>query len=133
MVTIEAGPEPKKYFLHKSYLTYYSEYFAKALNGTWTEAKDRVVPFVDNDPDVLGVFVDCLYTQRLPGIKDWASAVRGFEDIELSIVKTTVIGDRFLSPKFYRHVNNYLVDLRCDFGLAPLYSAVIYAFESLPS
>lgn len=103
-----------------------------------------MVTLIDIDPEVLDVFVDWLYTQRLPQLGGWTSAIKGMgtgkwevspriHAIALAMVKVLVFGDRFSSPKFYRHVNTYLVDWLCALKCPPPYPTVIYAFEHLPS
>jgi hypothetical protein len=52
IVTVEVGKEHVKYPLHKSVLVYHSEYFARALNGPWTEAEDRKVVLEDLEPGI---------------------------------------------------------------------------------
>ena len=40
----------KKYYLHKSLLVFHSEYFRKALQGSWKEAKEGIVRIDDIEP-----------------------------------------------------------------------------------
>lgn len=43
VVAVEVGPERVRHFVHKALLEEHSEYFKRALNGSWKEAEDRVV------------------------------------------------------------------------------------------
>lgn len=49
VVIVEVGPELKRYTVHKDLLTYHSEYFRKALRGSWKEAQEGVVSLKDAD------------------------------------------------------------------------------------
>jgi hypothetical protein len=42
-VTIEIGPDHEKYYIHRALLVRHSEYFAKALRGSWKEAQEGIV------------------------------------------------------------------------------------------
>jgi hypothetical protein len=52
VVVVEIGAERKKYHVHKALLVHHSEYFAKALNGSWKEAGEGVVKLEDVEPAV---------------------------------------------------------------------------------
>jgi hypothetical protein len=45
---------------------YYSEHFRKALSGPWKEAEELAIYLNDVEPAVFSMFVEWLYTQRLP-------------------------------------------------------------------
>jgi len=47
IVTVEIGPNGRKYYLHKALLVYHSEFFEKALQGTWLEAEEDIVRLTD--------------------------------------------------------------------------------------
>lgn len=42
-VAVEVGPERAKYYIHKGLLVEHSEYFQKALSGSWKEAEEKSV------------------------------------------------------------------------------------------
>jgi hypothetical protein len=46
-VTVEVGQTRKKYLLHRGIVCHHSEYFQKALSGSWKEAQDGVVILED--------------------------------------------------------------------------------------
>lgn len=46
-------------------MTHYSEYFSKALNGAWKEAKDKIIRLTDIEPAIFGLLIEWLYTQNL--------------------------------------------------------------------
>jgi hypothetical protein len=53
LVTVEIGDEePKKYYIHRALLVHHSEYFRKALQGPWIEAKENRVVLKDVDEAV---------------------------------------------------------------------------------
>jgi len=77
-----------KHYIHKVLLEEHSEYFQKALNGPWKEAEDKVVilddvdchsckyvvtpPHCDElaDINLVSIFVNWLYTRKLPGLTE---------------------------------------------------------------
>jgi hypothetical protein len=46
-VTIKIGQTREPYLLHCAIVYYHSEYFQKALNGSWKEAQDGVMVLED--------------------------------------------------------------------------------------
>lgn len=136
-MTIEAGPDRKKYLLHKAFLTHYSEYFRNALKGPWKEAEEGVIPLEDIDLGVLNIFTNWLYTQEPPVGRDWCVVADIQDDMRstamtsLLMCKAVAFGDRFMAPKFYRDVNNRLA--KRFHKQPPHYSTIIYAFENMPA
>lgn len=49
VIVVEVGPERVKHFVRKTVLEEHSEYFKRALNGSWKEADDKVVCLDDVD------------------------------------------------------------------------------------
>jgi hypothetical protein len=49
VIRIEVGPERTQYFVHPSLLAQHSEYFKRAMNGSWKEAEERVIRLDDVD------------------------------------------------------------------------------------
>ncbi|KAF2872412.1 hypothetical protein BDV95DRAFT_606028 [Massariosphaeria phaeospora] len=140
-VTIEVGTgtEKTKYRPHKSFLIHYSEYFRKALSGSWKEAEDGVITLEDVEPAVFNMFVDWLYTQKLPaGIEAWYQSSDTPEDVddmvgmEVLRIKLYVFADRFIVPILRTTLNRLIVaDTTCR--LAPFPDVTSYAFENLPT
>ncbi|RYO32488.1 hypothetical protein AA0111_g4571 [Alternaria arborescens] len=64
-IIVEVGPDRRKYHVQKAFLTHYSEYFSKALNGAWKEAKDKIIRLIDIEPAIFGLLIEWLYTQNL--------------------------------------------------------------------
>lgn len=50
IVVVEIGTEQREYHVHKALLTHHSEYFRRALSGSWKEAQEGVIPLHDIDP-----------------------------------------------------------------------------------
>ena len=81
---LRIGDEPTSYTMHESLLVNHSEYFKNALNGSWKESKDGVIPLEDVDCNTcaahtsatagaekkltkaVDIFVDWLYTGQVP-------------------------------------------------------------------
>lgn len=131
-VTVVVGPERRKYVIHKTFLTHYSEYFNNALNGSWEEAEDRAITLHDIEPGIFNVFVDWLYSQNLPATdEDWSVVTETKPLRDLNMVKVCVFGDRFMVPKLLQDANNHYIDARIWHKRPPRYNTVIYAFNNL--
>lgn len=66
IITVKVGPSKKSFHSHKGVLSFYSGYFAAALNGNFAESKCGVVHLPDEDPKIFELLVNWLYTRRLP-------------------------------------------------------------------
>ncbi|KAF2127077.1 hypothetical protein P153DRAFT_432919 [Dothidotthia symphoricarpi CBS 119687] len=137
IVTIEIGPEHTKHLIHKALLIEHSEYFKKALNGPWKEAQNGAISLEDVDSGTFDIFVDWLYSQKLPATnRDWAFGVDESDNTivaharQLARIKAYTFGDRFLCLEFAKAVRNSLVDHLVT--QSPYYDVVIHAFTNLP-
>ncbi|KAI4652306.1 hypothetical protein J4E93_002505 [Alternaria ventricosa] len=133
-VIVEVGDTKTRYHVHRSLLVEHSEYFKKALHGPWKEAQDGVVTLEDVESSTFSIFVDWVYSQRLPkDDSEWCDEV---DDIrrpgraQLARTKALAFGDRMLSPLFYRMVRDSLIDHLIE--ETAYYEAVSYGFAHLP-
>ncbi|KAI2485654.1 BTB domain containing protein [Pyrenophora tritici-repentis] len=133
LVIVEVGAEKTKYTVHRSFLTEHSEYFRKALTGSWKEAQEGVVTLEDVDCDGFNIFVDWMYTRKLPRIPvkhDDSDDSDDLGDSNISMLKALVPGDRILALNFHRAVRDAIIEdliVNC-----PWYKAIIYGFANLP-
>ncbi|KAH7094575.1 hypothetical protein FB567DRAFT_600179 [Paraphoma chrysanthemicola] len=117
-VIIEIGPDRKKYYIHKALIVHHSEYFRKALQGTWKEAQEGVVRLEDVNHHVMNLFVEWLYTGKIPTEeKDWRRIVENnkpdtfWRQLKyVTLIEAYVFGDRFLIEPFRKQVNNAFSD-----------------------
>ena len=56
----------KDFVVHGSFPTTRSEFFRRVLNGNWQEAGTRVTNLPDDDPDIVTLYVNFIYTGQLP-------------------------------------------------------------------
>ena len=90
-------------------------------------------------PFLVGVFVDWLYTRKLPaGDKQWAEKQYQPHEganchlaLQIAIIKACVLADRILSPGFLRAVEYKLIDHFIVLETDASYTVIIYAFEHL--
>ncbi|KAF9693739.1 hypothetical protein EKO04_008149 [Ascochyta lentis] len=135
MVTVVLEPYATEYKVYKALLVEHSEYFRKALTGPWKEAEDRVFRIADVKSHTFDVFVDWLYTQRLPESRmHWCpDPDRGEQcnmQLGMAYVQAYVFGDRFQTLGFKDAVGQKLCD---DLDHSPpSYETVIYAYAHLP-
>ncbi|KAF1955497.1 hypothetical protein CC80DRAFT_474241 [Byssothecium circinans] len=144
VVTVDVGPENQKFHVYTKLLTSYSDYFAKTLSGDWKEAQDRTVQLPDIEPRVFELFIDWLYTQKLPTKRvEWVALegdLANLQDdcaehnrlIDMLQIKTYIFADRFLIPGFRCALHNSMADVLVRVGNPPYYDMIIYAFDNLP-
>jgi len=51
VVVVKVGPNSVQFHVHKPLLMHHSEYFRKALSGSWKEAEENVVTLKDVEPE----------------------------------------------------------------------------------
>ncbi|KAF2813060.1 uncharacterized protein BDZ99DRAFT_437889 [Mytilinidion resinicola] len=64
-VSINVGKQKKEFRVFKGLLTYYSSYFAAALNGSFKEGVTQVVELEEDKPEVFEAFKRWMYNRRL--------------------------------------------------------------------
>jgi hypothetical protein len=138
-VIVEIGPERVKYRILASFLIHYSEYFRRALAGAWKEASERVVVLgSDVKPCIFNLFIEWLYTQKLPASSpDWrriADLVHPYSvSTKLLRLKLYVFADRFVVPSLREQLNRAIVnDYDSDCPALEEYETINYAFHNLP-
>jgi hypothetical protein len=64
LLTIRVGKEPgqKDFVANESILTARSEFFRRAMNGSWEEAEIRVIKLPEDVPDVFANYLNFIYT-----------------------------------------------------------------------
>ena len=67
--TVLVGPNEAKFMLPKALLTDRGgDFFKKALNGSFAEATSSILPLPEDDPGAFKLFIEYLFTRRLPAI-----------------------------------------------------------------
>ena len=66
VATVVVGKEKKRFAVHETLLTHYSEFFRATLNGGFKEAEEKCVTLEDEDPIIFESFVYWLYHQKFP-------------------------------------------------------------------
>ncbi|RYN51240.1 hypothetical protein AA0114_g5620 [Alternaria tenuissima] len=132
-IIVEVGPDRRKYHVQKAFLTHYSEYFSKALNGAWKEAKDKIIRLTDIEPAIFGLFIEWLYTQNLPNL-----ITLNANKIDLSSrlwkIKLYIFADRFAVSRLRTALNLEIVKLTMPLHTSIWdYASIVYAFANLPS
>ncbi|KAF2117804.1 hypothetical protein BDV96DRAFT_597678 [Lophiotrema nucula] len=139
VILIEIGPDRVKYYVLKAFLTHYSQYFNKSLNGPWKEAEDRKIALPDVEPTVFNIFVNWLYTQAMPKSRSawfrvselsW-NPYETTKDLDLLMIKAYIFGDRFATPRFSQLVLDQFASHNICNGDTPWYSNIIYAYDNL--
>lgn len=99
----------------------------------------------DVEPRTFSVFVNWLYTGRLPNSDlEWdnpdidVSLLTGGKtnfhpDADMFTVEALIFGEQYSAPNFLKAVNNHSADESVKSGFTFFYNAVILAFKYLPS
>jgi hypothetical protein len=138
-VTIKIGPAPHTiYNVQTSFLTHHSDYFKGALQGSWKEAQENSITLEDVEQAEFNLFVEWMYTQRLPEAKDDWFVTSGTDTpgvwlykenaIDLLRMRLYVFADRFIVPLLFTQVRKEIVSLE-NIGT---HAVVELAFENLP-
>jgi len=138
MISVEVGPQHDEYKIHREVLVYHSEYFRAALQGCWTENKERKVIIEDLEPAAFNIFVDWLYTRRIPStVVAWGGSQEDGDNfsyscrVSLLFFQTYVLADRLGAQELLNAVNNWIVGYQAN--SSPWYDTVIYAFDNIPA
>jgi hypothetical protein len=138
-VTIEVGTERVKYQVSEAFLNHHSEYFKRALAGTWREASEHIVVLgSDVEPCIFNLFVEWLYTQTLPALPpDWRRVADPLHPFSVSVkmlrLKLYVFADRFIVPLLREQLNRAIVnDYDSDCPCLEEYETITYVFNNLP-
>ncbi|KAJ4324390.1 hypothetical protein N0V94_001287 [Neodidymelliopsis sp. IMI 364377] len=138
-VVIEVGPDRVLYCVRETFLSHYSEYFRRALAGAWREASERIIVLgSDVKPCIFNLFVEWLYTQKLPTLPpDWRRIADPLHPYSVSAkmlrLKLYVFADRFVVPLLREQLNRAIVnDYDSDCPALEEYETVNYAFHNLP-
>ena len=128
-----------KYHVSETFLNHHSEYFRRALAGTWREATERVIVLGDDvEPSVFNLFVEWLYMQALPVLSpDWRRIADPLHPYSISAkmlrLKLYVFADRFVVPFLRKQLNRAIVnDYDSDCPALEEYETITYAFSNLP-
>ncbi|KAG9672397.1 hypothetical protein KCU99_g6937, partial [Aureobasidium melanogenum] len=91
LVTIKVGSEKKKFAIHKDLLTFYSDFFRGAFNGSFIEAAEGKLSLPDVEVPIFDIFNQFLYTGRL-------ADGEGHTLRSITLINLWLFGDRFIVP-----------------------------------
>ncbi|KAF2035615.1 hypothetical protein EK21DRAFT_107137 [Setomelanomma holmii] len=129
-VIVRIGAEAKDYPLHQELLRYWSGYFRGALSGDWTETDDEVIHLEDVDIDAFQVFVDWLYTKRLPPcVYDLWKEGEKTPSVKFA---SYVLADRLLVAELKADLMDMIVHQFANKGIRPTPELIIHLFDNLP-
>ncbi|KAF2656850.1 hypothetical protein K491DRAFT_715066 [Lophiostoma macrostomum CBS 122681] len=141
-VTIEVGPDRRKYLVHKDLLTHHSEYFRRALKEPWKESDRNGVTVLDDvEPGVFNHFVEWLYLRETEKafetrgeLDEGSSTLRnGRQDYGGLVIKLYIFADRFGISQLQNFANNFLAYHLISDGHPQWYETITHAFENIPS
>lgn len=85
MVTIEVGIEKEHFVVHQSFLCAKSQYFSKALSGSFQESITRFVRLPDVSPIIFKIFVAWVYHDTLSYVpSDKKTIGEEFESLQIT-------------------------------------------------
>ncbi|KAF1362452.1 hypothetical protein EJ07DRAFT_77735, partial [Lizonia empirigonia] len=67
-VAIQVGSATNRraFLVHKSILTARSEFFCRALNGSWKESETKTVDLTEDVPETFDLYLNLVYKNQLP-------------------------------------------------------------------
>jgi hypothetical protein len=95
------GRKEKKFFCHKTLLSFYSAFFDRALYGGFKESQDDVIKLPEDDIHVVSQFISWIYSGRLNRRKSKRHYKRS----------SWIFGDKIGAPLF----TNDVIHLLCDY------------------
>ncbi|KAF1960095.1 HET-domain-containing protein [Byssothecium circinans] len=141
-VTVHVGSEsPTTFYVIKSFLIHYSVYFETALSGSFLEAEESSFTFADIEPGVFSLFIEWLYTQKLPdeNADAWletaniasTTTLENTVTYELLRIEFYTLSDRFIVPLLRKPLNRLLINAD-KVHWTPSTKVVAHAFDNLP-
>ncbi|KAF2709293.1 hypothetical protein K504DRAFT_533681 [Pleomassaria siparia CBS 279.74] len=135
IIVILVGPNKVQYHVHGSFLVYHSGFFRNAFNGNWRESEDGIT-LLDVETVVFNIFVNWLYTMKLPGPNnyDWTTQpdprIMGeAHKADMLQIKLYVFADRFMIPAL-RLAMNRIITADTTYT-RPCANVMIFAFDNL--
>ncbi|XTI89530.1 hypothetical protein V2W45_1241817 [Cenococcum geophilum] len=135
IVTLNVGPNEQCFHVHRDLLMYYSPYFKAAFNSSFN-AEERAIPIPDVKVSTFYMFMDWLYTERLPRTKkevDETGVLGGRELVSsytgLEFAELYIFADMYDVPGLRRQV----MDRIFAASVLPKYAVVVLAFAKLPT
>ncbi|KZM25047.1 hypothetical protein ST47_g3795 [Ascochyta rabiei] len=107
-VVIEIADGVKNH-LHRALLIRHSEYFKKALNGSWKEAHEGVVRLNNVESGPFNIFGDWLYTGEIQ-LEDNCYDSSDDDNYDIMKLMAMKLGNRFLVPVFAKAVKMHFVN-----------------------
>lgn len=101
-VNVGNDKHKKTFSIHDAVLCSGSEFFKRALNGTWKESEERVINLPEDDPDVFSLYVHCLYTGKLAVV----SKPERYQEQFTKLARLYVFAEKIQDTK----CKNYAVD-----------------------
>jgi hypothetical protein len=94
IVTFRVGSEnPQDYAIHESLIKPVSEFVSLALDKDWKEAKERLIPLPDDDPEVFELLQTWLYNNTIPSMNP-VDGVKDAAEYKM-LVAAYILGDKF--------------------------------------
>jgi hypothetical protein len=111
-VTVEIGPEKKAYVMHKDLLTFYSDYFRAALNGSFEEATEGKISLPDEREDLFDIFNQFIYSRVIADEK-------GHELNWDVLVGLWLFGDKYIIPSLQNSAMDAIMKRACVRNTTP--------------
>ncbi|KAF9693780.1 hypothetical protein EKO04_008156 [Ascochyta lentis] len=99
-----------KHHLHRALLIQHSEYFKKALNGPWKESHEGVVRLDDVKSGPFNIFVDRLYSGKVPLEDDYHQNCKGEDTRDIIKLGAIALGNRSMAPAFAKATQKHFID-----------------------
>ena len=106
-VDVHFGDETKSFPVHKNFLTHYSPFFKKALDGNFLEGQTQTVNLHDTKPRAFGLFLGWIHTQKVEN-------EHGLPPRNADLIHLWILADKLLIPALQNEAIQIMNSTNCS-------------------
>ncbi|OCK86127.1 hypothetical protein K432DRAFT_387964 [Lepidopterella palustris CBS 459.81] len=114
IIEVHVGKNPQIIPVHKDLICENSKFFKTAMNGKWTESKDRVVRLPDDRGDSFALYVQWLYTRVVPFGKPDPPEDASQSGEYCLLARTYVLADKLQDIRFKNAILDAILERSTD-------------------
>lgn len=99
VVNLVVGEGERIFIVHEALLRQHSVFFESATKEEWMENRDRTIPLPTDDPDVVDLYMQWIYTTKLP-TRQPKSEVTDNDEVFSLLINAFVFGDKIQDGNF---------------------------------
>ncbi|OCL08415.1 hypothetical protein AOQ84DRAFT_40631 [Glonium stellatum] len=107
---VHVGKTPDIFYVHEDLICSSSEFFRNAINGGWRKSDDRVIQLANDPPDAFGLYIQWLYTKRIPS-GDFENTKSLIEQEYAQLGVAYVLGEKLQDLAFKNAIIDALIEV----------------------